>query len=189
MSPSSLTFASTVTKRWSSPSSHRSTTKWAGSTNELQTRFSKACKSLATTSVSMADTTVLVTGGTGFLGSYVFEHLIEHGHDVVAYDLSTDDHILSKLGVDDDVTIRRGDVSEATDVSQAVKETGTTHIVHLAALLTNTAESNPRAAMQVNIEGTSNVFEAARTLDDQVERVAWAFCGSLRAAAQLRRVR
>ncbi len=42
--------------------------------------------------------------------------LVEHGHDVVAYDLSTDVHILSKLGVDDDVTIRRGDVSEATDV-------------------------------------------------------------------------
>ncbi|SDN51757.1 Nucleoside-diphosphate-sugar epimerase [Haloarchaeobius iranensis] len=56
----------------------------------------------------------------------------------------------------------------------AVAETDTTHIVHLAALLTNTAESNPRAAMQVNIEGTNNIFEAARTLDDQVERVAWA---------------
>ncbi|EMA05071.1 Nucleoside-diphosphate-sugar epimerase [Haloarcula vallismortis] len=122
----------------------------------------------------MTDTTVLVTGGTGFLGSYVVEDLIEHGHDVVAYDLSTDDHILSELGVADDVTIRRGDVSEATDVIRAVKETGTTHIVHLAALLTNTARDNPRAGLDVNIKGTNNVFEAARTLDDQIERVAWA---------------
>ncbi|NHX41703.1 MULTISPECIES: NAD(P)-dependent oxidoreductase [Haloarcula] len=122
----------------------------------------------------MTDTTVLVTGGTGFLGSYVVEDLIEHGHDVVAYDLSTDDHILSKLGVANDVTIRRGDVSEATDVIRAVKETGTTHIVHLAALLTNTARDNPRAGLDVNIRGTNNVFEAARTLDDQIERVTWA---------------
>jgi len=122
----------------------------------------------------MTDTTVLVTGGTGFLGSYVVEDLIEHGHDVVAYDLSTDDHILSKLGVADDVTIRRGDVSEATDVIRAVKETGATHIVHLAALLTNTARDNPRAGLDVNIKGTNNIFEAARTLDDQVERVTWA---------------
>jgi nucleoside-diphosphate-sugar epimerase len=122
----------------------------------------------------MTDETVLVTGGTGFLGSYVAEDLIDAGHDVVAYDLSTDDRILSKLGVADEVTVRRGDVSDPTDVVRAVRETGATRVVHLAALLTNGARDNPRAAMRVNVEGTNNVFEAARTLDDQVERVAWA---------------
>ncbi|WP_254532642.1 NAD-dependent epimerase/dehydratase family protein [Natrinema gelatinilyticum] len=122
----------------------------------------------------MTESTVLVTGGTGFLGSYVVEDLVDTGHDVVAYDLSTDDRILDKLGVADDVTIRRGDVSEAIDVIRAVKETGTTHIIHLAALLTNTARDNPRAALDVNVAGTNNILEAARTLDDQVERIAWA---------------
>ena len=122
----------------------------------------------------MSDSTVLVTGGTGFIGSYVAKDLVEHGHDVVAFDLSTDERILEKVGVADDVETRRGDVSDSTDVVSAIADTGTTHIVHLAALLTNTAEENPRAALEVNVEGTSNVFEAARTLDDQVERVAWA---------------
>lgn len=122
----------------------------------------------------MANNTILVTGGTGFLGSYVVEDLVDAGHDVVAYDLSTDDRILSKLGVATDVEIRRGDVSEPTDVVRAVKRTGATHIVHLAALLTNSARDNPRAALDVNIQGTNAVFEAARTLDDQVERVTWA---------------
>ncbi|WP_435348708.1 NAD-dependent epimerase/dehydratase family protein [Haloarchaeobius sp. HRN-SO-5] len=121
-----------------------------------------------------ATETVLVTGGTGFIGSYVARDLVDHGHDVVAYDLSTDPRILEKLGIADDVDIRRGDVSDPTDVVNAVAETGASRIVHLAALLTTTAEANPRAAMQVNVEGTNNVFEAARTLDDQVERVAWA---------------
>jgi UDP-glucose 4-epimerase len=118
--------------------------------------------------------TVLVTGGTGFIGSYVVQDMLEHGHDVVAYDLSTDTEILENLDVAGDAEVRRGDVSEPTDVIRAVKETGTTHIVHLAALLTTTARENPRAAADVNIMGTNNVFEAARTLDDQVERVAWA---------------
>jgi UDP-glucose 4-epimerase len=118
--------------------------------------------------------TVLVTGGTGFLGSYVAADLQAAGHDVVAFDLSTDDRILAKLDVAEDVTIKRGDVTDPTAVVRAVKETGTTHVVHLAALLTNTAREDPRAAMAVNVEGTNNVFEAARTLSDQVERVAWA---------------
>jgi nucleoside-diphosphate-sugar epimerase len=122
----------------------------------------------------MSDNIVLVTGGTGFIGSYVAKDLVEHGHDVVAYDLSTDERILEKVGVADDVETRRGDVTDSTDVVNAVAQTDATHIVHLAALLTNTAEENPRAALKVNVEGTSNVFEAARTLDDQVERVAWA---------------
>jgi nucleoside-diphosphate-sugar epimerase len=122
----------------------------------------------------MVDNAVLVTGGTGFLGSYVVETLVDAGHKVVAYDLSTDDRILSKLGVASDVEIRRGDVSEPSDVVRAVKQTGATHIVHLAALLTNSARDNPRAALDVNIQGTNAIFEAARTLDDQVERVTCA---------------
>jgi len=119
-------------------------------------------------------TRTLVTGGTGFIGSYVAQDLVEHGHDVVAYDLSTDTRILEKLDVADEVTVRRGDVSDPTDVVRAVRETGAERIVHLAALLTTTARENPRSALTVNVEGTNNVFEAARTLDDQVERVAWA---------------
>ncbi|AGB36948.1 NAD-dependent epimerase/dehydratase family protein [Natronococcus occultus] len=120
------------------------------------------------------DTTVLVTGGTGFIGSYVVQELLEHDRDVVAYDRSTETEILEKLGVADEVAVRRGDVSEPTDMIRAVKETGATHVIHLAALLTTTAREHPRAAAEVNIMGTNTVLEAARVLDDQVERVAWA---------------
>ena len=117
--------------------------------------------------------TVLVTGGTGFIGSYVAEDLIDHGHDVVAYDRSTDTRILEKLGIAEDVEVRRGDVSDPTDVMRALKETGASHVIHLAALLTNAARANPRATIDVNVQGTNNLFEAARILDS-VERVAWA---------------
>jgi UDP-glucose 4-epimerase len=118
--------------------------------------------------------TVLVTGGTGFIGSYTAKELLDHGHDVVAYDLSTDTRILEKLGIADDVEIRRGDITDSTDVFRAIRETGTTRIVHLAALLTTTARENPRLAIDVNVRGTNTIFEATRTFSEQVERVAWA---------------
>lgn len=117
--------------------------------------------------------TVLVTGGTGFIGSYVAADLLETGHDVVAYDLSTDTRILEKLGIVGDVEVRRGDVSDPTDVMRALTETGATHVIHLAALLTNAARANPRTTIDVNVQGTNNLLEAARILDS-VERVAWA---------------
>ena len=78
--------------------------------------------------------------------------------------------VREEFGVDD-VTVVRGDVTDPTDVVRTVRETGTNRIVHLAALLTTTARENPRAA--IDVMGTNNVFETARTLDEQVERVAW----------------
>ena len=118
--------------------------------------------------------TVLVTGGTGFIGAYVTADLVEHGHDVVAFDLSTDETRLDRLGVADDVEVVRGDVTDPTAVVRTIRATESTHVIHLAALLTDGARGNPRAALEVNCGGTNNVFEAARTLSDQVERVTWA---------------
>ena len=114
----------------------------------------------------------LVTGGTGFVGSYVARELVARDHEVVCYDLSTDTATLEKLGAADGVTVRRGDVTDPVDVLSAVRETSVDRVVHLAALLTNTARDNPRAAIEGNVQGTANVFEAARAED--LERVAWA---------------
>lgn len=118
--------------------------------------------------------TVLVTGGTGFVGSYVAADLVEHDHEVVIADVSTDTDILDSLGVTDAVTVRQGDVTDSTEMLQVIRDSGATQIIHLAALLTTGARENPRAAHEVNIGGTNTIFEAARTLDDQVKRVAWA---------------
>jgi nucleoside-diphosphate-sugar epimerase len=120
------------------------------------------------------EATVLITGGTGFVGSYTVAAINDTGADVVAFDLSEDTTTLEKLGVKSEVEFRQGDVSDPLDVLQAAKETGATHIVHLASLLTPASRANPRKAMQVNIVGTNNVLEAAKTLDEQVERVSWA---------------
>jgi len=93
----------------------------------------------------MGDETVLITGGTGFIGAYTARELLESGHDVVLFDVRPTSPVLSKLDVD--VPVIEGDITDPTTVFRAVRESGATRIVHLAALLTDSTRANPRKAM------------------------------------------
>lgn len=126
--------------------------------------------------------TVLVTGGTGFIGAHVAAEFVANSHDVVVYDRSTNDRVLRALGVADDVRIRSGDVTDRRDVEATVRASGASRIVHLAAVLSDITESDPRTAHAVNVGGTCNVFEAAAAVDT-VDRVAWASSATVYAPA------
>ncbi|MFC6875390.1 NAD-dependent epimerase/dehydratase family protein [Halobellus marinus] len=120
------------------------------------------------------DQTVLITGGTGFIGSYSCRALLKEGFDVVAYDTSTDTSILEALGVANDVEVVKGDVTDPLDIVRTTQRTGSSLILHLAALLADAVPANPRVGIDVNICGTNSVFETSRILDETVERVVWA---------------
>lgn len=122
----------------------------------------------------MADETILITGGTGFIGAYTAAAALDEGHDVVVFDIDPDERILETLGVADAVEIFQGDITDTTSVVEAVTRSGAGRIVHLAALLTDTSSAHPRRAIDVNIKGTNTIFEVARIFDEQITRVAWA---------------
>jgi len=118
--------------------------------------------------------TVLVTGGTGFIGAYTVRQLVDDGQDVVAFDVSTDARRLEWLGVADDVALIGGDVTDPTDVFRAVGESDATQIIHLGAMPSSLVRRNPRGGIEANVVGTNNVLEAARVFSEQVDRVVWA---------------
>ena len=98
---------------------------------------------------------VLVTGGSGFLGSHVADALAEAGHDVAVFDLQPSPYMR------DDQQMIIGDVTDTEQVNAAVK--GCDVIYHLAALADiNEAINKPRDTMTVNLMGTVNMLEAAR---------------------------
>jgi NADH dehydrogenase len=102
--------------------------------------------------------TVLVTGGTGFVGPAVLHELRARGLDVRALVRSTRSaERLRTLGVEPAF----GDVRDAASVLAAAR--GCSHVVHLVALIRGRRSDFE----QVMVGGTRNVIAAARTAGSQ----------------------
>lgn len=97
---------------------------------------------------------VCVTGGAGFIGSYVVDNLIERGIKPVVFD-----HLGRKPREDCDIFL--GDTRDYTAVSEAVATCD--GVIHLAGVLgTQETISKPQPSVETNIIGGLNVFEAVR---------------------------
>ena len=96
---------------------------------------------------------VLVTGGQGFIGSYVVRELIKRGHQPLIFD-----RVDKK--VHEGLDFFLGDIRDDVDVTEAFAHAEA--FIHLAGVL-GTAEtiSNPRPAAHTNIIGGLNIFQAA----------------------------
>lgn len=98
---------------------------------------------------------ILVTGGSGFLGSHVADAISAAGHEVVIFDNQPSPYLAKAQ------RCIEGDVLDAEGVRQAMDGCGA--VYHLAALADiNEALHAPRRAVEVNILGTVNLLEAAR---------------------------
>jgi UDP-glucose 4-epimerase len=105
--------------------------------------------------------TILVTGGTGFLGSWVIRRLRAHRHPVRVFDLVENRTLVELIaGGTSGVEWVTGDVADPAAVRAAA--IGTSRIIHLAGLLTPACAADPVRGAQVNVIGTLNVFDAAR---------------------------
>jgi nucleoside-diphosphate-sugar epimerase len=114
----------------------------------------------------MADEHFLITGGMGCIGAWVIRNLVAEGVRVSAFDLSSDRHRLELvMGREsmDQVSFIQGDIRDKAAVADAFTGTGATHVIHLAALQVPFCRADPSLGAAVNVQGTANVFEAAKT--------------------------
>ena len=112
---------------------------------------------------------ILVVGGTGFIGPRVIRRLVERGQDVVCMDLNPG--TASFTGMEDHVEVIRGDVTQFEDVMKAVVESKPERLINLAYKLGG-PEEDPHFAIRLNVLGMDNCFEAARL--GEVKRVVYA---------------
>ena len=112
----------------------------------------------------LKDKNILITGGTGFVGSHLIESLTEQKANVTTTFLSTNplSYFLTK-NLDKKVNMVHADVCDFDKVFDIVTKFGIDYIFHLAAkAVVETAYYNPKRAIDTNVMGTVNILESAR---------------------------
>ena len=101
----------------------------------------------------------LITGGAGFIGSHIVRGLLAQGADVRVLDNFSSGKRENLHGLE--VEVLEGDLRDASTIAQAVR--GVNIIFHEAAFV-SVPESmeKPQECFDVNITGTSILFDAAR---------------------------
>jgi UDP-glucuronate 4-epimerase len=132
-----------------------------------------------------ANTTILVTGGAGFIGSHLVDKLLERGDRVICIDNFNDyynpgqkrSNIKGCLE-NPRYTLVEGDIRDRDLIMQVFKEHQPKRVAHLAAMA-GVRYSIERATLytDVNIQGTINVMDAARSVG--VENMVFASTSSI----------
>lgn len=113
------------------------------------------------------DKKVLVTGNTGFKGSWLSQWLLLLGAEVYGYALQppTVPSLFDQLELDKHCKHNTNDVRDLEALKKFIKEVKPDIIFHLAAQsLVRESYKNPIETIETNINGTANVLEAVRQL-------------------------
>jgi UDP-glucose 4-epimerase len=126
----------------------------------------------------MHDTRALITGGAGFIGSHIADQLVQLGvSEVVILDNLTRGALnnLAQARKNGRVTVIEADIRDRRAVREAMR--GIDLLFHQAAIRITQCAEEPRLALEVLVDGTFNVLEAA--VEANVRRVVAASSASI----------
>lgn len=121
--------------------------------------------------------TILITGGAGFIGSNLCEYFLSKGHEVVCFDNFATGyrHNLKDIINNPNFRLIEGDIRNAIDCQNAVK--GVDYVLHQAALgSVPRSLIDPVTTNDVNVSGFLNMLVASR--DAKVKRFIYAASSS-----------
>ena len=110
---------------------------------------------------------VLVTGHTGFKGSWLCVWLTEMGAEVTGYALPPEgEGVFHDCSVEDRVRSRLGDLADLDGLKRTFVESQPEIVLHLAAQsLVRRSYREPLVTLSTNVLGTAHVLEAVRSTD------------------------
>ena len=103
----------------------------------------------------------VVTGGAGFIGSYIVKYLVENDYQVIVVDNLFRGKLKNLSGYEDKIDFHNLDILNFEELRKLVKDSD--GIFHQAAL-TSVAESFTQKAkyQDVNVNGTENIFKLGK---------------------------
>ncbi len=115
----------------------------------------------------MATHKVLITGISGFVGSYLAQRLLDHGNEVIGLITVRADRQkpkrLVEMGLISNVPLITGDVTNMASILSAVHEVQSDWIFHLAAQsFVPESFKDPLGTFKTNCMGTQNILESVR---------------------------
>ncbi len=126
----------------------------------------------------MLSSRVLVTGGAGLIGSHIVDQLLQQPvTEVVVYDNFSRGRLenLAESLVDARVSVVEGDIRDRGHLAKVMR--GVDVVFHEAALRITQCAEEPRLALEVLVDGTYNMLEAA--VDAGVRKVVAASSASI----------
>ena len=101
----------------------------------------------------------LVTGGVGFIGSYLIEALVRRGDTVSVLDNLSTGNLINIASIQSSINFKQGDILDRNLVSELVAESD--YVVHLAAALgVFNIVNKPLESLKTNLQGSEIVLEA-----------------------------
>jgi threonine 3-dehydrogenase len=102
---------------------------------------------------------ILITGGTGFIGTNLAKEFLGRGEQVVVFDKNITDSAFVR---EKKLVLVTGDITNFSEVLNVVQQNKIDTIFHMAAILSAVSEANPWASININALGTYYILEAAR---------------------------
>ena len=117
--------------------------------------------------------TILITGGAGFVGSFLCKKIVETTeYNVTIFDIKCGEK-MSNFILENSQKVKfiKGDIREINEIKKAIM--GVEKVIHLAAI-TSVQESmiNPELTIETNVNGSKNLMRAC--LETDVKRVVFA---------------
>jgi len=109
-------------------------------------------------------TKILVTGGTGFVGSNLILQLLDEKNEIISFDNYSRNSFSNELLQENNVNLIKGDITNQNDLKKIPKDIDI--IYHLAAVNgTKYFYEMPEKVLQVNLKGTLNLMEWIQSTD------------------------
>jgi nucleoside-diphosphate-sugar epimerase len=111
--------------------------------------------------MSNKDVSILITGASGLVGSYLILHLVRKGYSNIRALHRKDSNLELLESIKDRINWIEGDICNYYDVEQAMN--GVSQVYHCAAIVSYDSRDY-NYIMQTNVEGTENIVNAALEL-------------------------